>query len=323
MNSSRRLRVPILLSGVLAVLLFFVASASAETRTGESSSPFDHGATDPETTIVKGSASYESTSGSIRFDVTTAAAPQPENESGEKSHDTLMVGLASPAGPCDLQTLLALESNPQAVLPLAEIIAPYSEPNSAIGGVLSTYPPVGSPTIPAEKRVSGTTTTLGLTTSAAAELGFNCAIAETSNSTGDGSLLVFPITAPPPPPPAPPAPVPAPAPALSIAKLKPLNLKAGKHRTVKVRVTNTGAAATAQGSLRVKGAKGVLVKPERQKLPALTPGTSWTLTFRVQLTAKAKKKSKLHLTGSASGVKFKGTLVVKRKGSAVKHRHRR
>jgi hypothetical protein len=89
-----------------------------------------------------------------------------------------------------------------------------------------------------------------------------------------------------------------------------------------VKVTNTGSATTAQGSLRVKGAKGVLVKPERQKLPALAPGTSWTLSFRVQLTAKAKKKSKLQLTGSASGVKVKRTLVVKRKGGAVKHKTR-
>jgi CARDB len=118
-------------------------------------------------------------------------------------------------------------------------------------------------------------------------------------------------------PPTPPAPAPAPAPpapappALSIAKTKPLDLKVGKSKTVKIKVSNTGATATAQGTLRVKSAKGVLVKPETQKLPVIAPGASWTVSVRVELTGKAKKKSTLTLTGTAPGLTAKGSLVVK------------
>ncbi|HVV89753.1 MAG TPA: hypothetical protein VHB53_04605 [Solirubrobacterales bacterium] len=64
----------------------------------------------------------------------------------------------------------------------------------------------------------------------------------------------------------------------------------------------------------MKQAKGVLVKPEVQKLPGLAPGTSWTLSARVQLTARAKPKSTLSLTGTAPGATTAtGSLVVKLK----------
>jgi uncharacterized membrane protein len=117
-------------------------------------------------------------------------------------------------------------------------------------------------------------------------------------------------TATPPAPAATPAPAPAPA-ALSIAKSKPLKLKAGKSRTVKIKVTNTGGTATGPGSLRVKAPAGVLVKPETQKVPVLLPGGSWTLSVRVQLTAKAKERSTISLTGTAPGLSAKGSFVVK------------
>jgi hypothetical protein len=114
------------------------------------------------------------------------------------------------------------------------------------------------------------------------------------------------------PPPLAPAAAPAPAPAaLSIAKPRPLKMKVGKPKTVKVKVTNTGATATTQGSLRVKGVKGVIVKPGTQKLPVISPGASWTVSVSVELTGKAKKKSTLSLVGTASGVTAKGSLVVK------------
>lgn len=64
----------------------------------------------------------------------------------------------------------------------------------------------------------------------------------------------------------------------------------------------------------MKQAKGVLVKPEVQKLPGLAPGTSWTLSARVQLTARAKPKSTLSLTGTAPGATTAtGSLLVKLK----------
>lgn len=40
------------------------------------------------------------------------------------------------------------------------------------------------------------------------------------------------------------------------------------------------------GSLRLKAPRGVLVKPEKQKLPVLGAGESWTVTAKVQLTRR-------------------------------------
>jgi uncharacterized membrane protein len=81
---------------------------------------------------------------------------------------------------------------------------------------------------------------------------------------------------------------------------------------VKVKVDNTGGTALAAGSLRVKPVKGVNVKPESQKLPALAPGASWTLSVKVQLTEAAKAKSTLGLLASGRGATTgTGSLVVK------------
>jgi hypothetical protein len=130
--------------------------------------------------------------------------------------------------------------------------------------------------------------------------------------------MSFPISGPPlppsPPATAPTAPLAPSAPAaLKMAKLKPISLHVGKWQLVKVKVTNTGATGTGLGSLRVKTAKGVMVKPERQQLPLLAPGASWTMTVRVRLTAKAKPRSTLRLTAAASGLTATGPLVLKAK----------
>ncbi|HEY0278122.1 MAG TPA: CARDB domain-containing protein [Solirubrobacterales bacterium] len=90
-----------------------------------------------------------------------------------------------------------------------------------------------------------------------------------------------------------------------------MSLKSGESTLIRVKVKNTGATGTGGGSLRVRGAKGVVVKPERQAIPALAPGKSWTVTVRVALDAKAKKSSTLALTAAASGVTASGTLSVK------------
>jgi copper chaperone CopZ len=109
----------------------------------------------------------------------------------------------------------------------------------------------------------------------------------------------------------PPAPLP---PALSIPKPKPMTLKVGKWKTVKIRVTNTGGTDAVQGSLRIKAPKGVLVKPEKQQLPTLAPGASWTVSLRLELTKKAKEKSTLTFTGTAAGaVTATGSFVLKLK----------
>ena len=125
-------------------------------------------------------------------------------------------------------------------------------------------------------------------------------------------MILFPLTTKPEPAPAqtvtPPATQSTPAPAragvLSIAKAKkPLKLKVGKWATVKVKVTNTGRhGERSPGSLRLKATKGVIVKAGKQKLPALLPGGSWTVSYKVKLTAKAKKSSTLSLVGTAASL---------------------
>jgi hypothetical protein len=301
-----RLRAPALLIAALTALLVFAAAAAAETRTGETTSTVPLGeAASPETTLVRSSASYETAGGSVGFDITTAAAPDPENEEVE-----MLAALFTARSECNIFALTSGGFAP----PLLEIVSSYAEPTSAEVLVITGIAEPPSVFLPAAKTVSGTTTTLAITSGQLANQSFNCALVETLEEEGS-SFMIFPISAPvipPPAPPAPPAPAPAPGPpVLSIAKAKPLKLKVGKSRTVKVKLTNTGATATAQGSLRMKPTKGVLVTPETQKLPALAPGASWTVSVRVKLTEKAKPKATLSLTGTASGVTGKGSLVVK------------
>jgi hypothetical protein len=317
----RRTRLPAILLAALAALLVFAAAASAETRTGESSTALGLGSPTPEITLVNASASYETGTGSTVFKMTTAGAPDPAGEGMVLAALTTSQTCTASADPQALLT--ALLGGPP---PLFLVVNEYSSP-VALGIA-------GSLTAPQQllvtKSVLGMTTTLSVTSAAVANAGFNCAIVAASieeevregevGSGGIGTFMAFPISAPPavspapaatPAPSASPAPAPAPAPpVLSIGKLKPVTLKAGKSKSIKVKVTNTGATGTGAGSLRVKPPKGVIVKPERQQLPVLAPGKSWSVTVRVQLTAKAKKQSKLSLTAAASGVTASGSLAV-------------
>ncbi|HJZ36596.1 MAG TPA: hypothetical protein VJ204_10045, partial [Solirubrobacterales bacterium] len=203
---------------------------------------------------------------------------------------------------------------------------PPDVPLAQAYGVLATSDEaIAAPTnfIPGTKSLSGTTATVGVTIPAVAGSGtFNCAevAAENFEGAGEPDLILFPLTTKPEPPPAvTPAPAHAqPAPpvaALSIAKSKkPLKLKVGKWATVKVKVTNTGGAASSPGSLQLKATKGVIVKRGKQKLPVLLPGGSWTVSYKVKLTAKAKKTSTLSLVGAAGTLTAKSSLVLKRAG---------
>jgi hypothetical protein len=315
-----RLRVPALLLAALTALLVFAATASAEVRTGESNTPIDAGLlpTLPEATLVKASASYDTSAGTVSFTVVTEEGPVAKP--GGVASETEMISLliSDPAG-CTNPNLLFREAAP----PEFGVFSKYSEPSTALGFFFESVsvPPVE---LPAVKTVSGTSTTFSSTSPELLnrEL-LNCALVEVEEpEAGTGSFMLFPIKAPPAPPappvvpsspPAPQAPQAAPAPApafLTVAKPKALKLKVGKSRTVKVKVTNTGATATAQGTLRVKAVRGVLVKPEAQKLPVLAPGASWSVPVRVELTEKAKEKSTLSLIGTASGLTAKSSLVV-------------
>jgi uncharacterized membrane protein len=111
-------------------------------------------------------------------------------------------------------------------------------------------------------------------------------------------------------------PAPTPTAAFSLAKIKPLKAKEGKWTKVNVKVTNTGDAAAGPIAIKAKAPKGVVLQPASGslKLPALLAGQSWTVTFRVKLTSKAKKSSTIALTTSSGAISAAGSFVVKRAG---------
>jgi hypothetical protein len=324
----RRLLSLTLLITAVAALLAFAGTAAAETKVGEYSAPLDP--TIPaEASVLHASTEYDAATGAVTFAVTTGAEPRPEIGGEENEIEMFAILLTLPE--CSLAAFKSAE-NSNGGFPLYEILSSYSESTfaeAAFGESEKESPKLAF----ASKEVEGTKTSLKAQNSRAVNQPFTCGAVfllgvENEAEEEVEEVGIFPLSVKPEPPatetktatpapetkPAPPAPAPAPA-ALSIAKAKkPLNLKVGKWATVKVKVTNTGATATGPGALRVKASAGVLVKPERQKVPILAPGGSWTISVRVQLTARAKARTTLALTGTAPGLSAKGSLVLKRAG---------
>ena len=318
MSRTHRFLVPAVLIAVVMALAL-AASASAEVRVGEAERPADP-TVPAEADIVHATASYDSATGAMNFVLTTLKEPRAEDEEEEPSQVLVAAGFFTATNGCSLGSLL----NSEYTFPAVQILAPYAEPENAKIQTAEGPKPPFIEDGPATRTVAGMTTTLAGTVPALANQGFNCAVVSVLPSNHEEPVyLVFPIAGPTPP--APPAETPktpgpaqaapapsAPAPAaLSIAKSKPLKLKPGKWAQVKIKVTNTGGTSSDPGSLRVRGAKGVTVKPETQRLPLLTPGGSWTVTAKVQLTKEAKAKSTLGLTATAGGLVVKGSLVLK------------
>src|ERR1700744_5836388 len=119
MIRNRRLRASVLLIAALAALLVFAAGASAETRTGESPASVP-GTASPEATLVKSSTSYDTTTGTVGFEFTTAAEPQAKDGGGEPSETVTDLALFSATSGCSYGALesrlyspplLLLESN--------------------------------------------------------------------------------------------------------------------------------------------------------------------------------------------------------------------
>jgi hypothetical protein len=338
-----RLRRSLILIAALAATLLFAATAAAETKIGEGTSPEEPGLAG-EADLLKVSGEYDSATGSATFALTTREAQESTSEAKPPTVQYL-VGLVNLNFPCTRQSFeaeskKAAEEGKQIVpFPIYEIVSsnkpmtlgPPSVPVApAFGAFITSQKEAEGGFAPGNvvagtKVVSGTTATIGATLAIAANQPFNCAevIAQNFGGGAEPDVMLFPLTTKPEPPPvqtpnpAPPAPAPAPAPApgaFSIAKAKkPLKLKVGKWTTVKVKVTNTGGVATAPGSLQLKAPKGVVVKSAHQKLPVLLPGGSWTVSYKVELTEKAKATSTLALTASGGGLIGKSSFVVKRK----------
>ena len=318
MKRALKLLVPSILACALLALAL-AATASAEVRVGEATAPANP-SINPQADVIAAKAEFDSSTGSQTFAVTTVAAPSPGTKA-EPSELLMAAGLVT------TNTCSRLAFN-TAAFPMFAFEYRYAEEVPPVWRIFESA--MAEPELPetlgvAVKSTVGTTTTLAATVPKAVNGPFNCAAAYVIDPSSQMTpeILFFPIAVPqPPPPPAtPPAPTQSQAPAppapqavaaLSIARSKPLKLKPGKWRTVRIKVANTGGATKAPGSLRLKAPRGVLVKPEKQKLPVLSAGGSWTVSAKVQLTAKAKKKSKLALTAVAGSVTAKGSLVLKR-----------
>jgi hypothetical protein len=318
-------------------LLAFAGSAFAETKIGEGTSP-EQPTLAGEADLLKATASFDVATGTASFEITTRAAQESTPEA-ERPDIQYVGALITVHGACTREALeaeekkAAEEENASSFFPVVEVLSlnrqltaketPENVPPAQAYGVFATsIESVAKPAyVPGTKALSGTTATIGATLPAATGSGtFNCAevLADDFEAEGEPDLLLFPLTtkveparvqaATPPPAPA----QPAPAAALSIAKAKkPLKLKVGKWATVKVKVTNTGGATTAPGSLQLKATKGVIVKGGKQKLPVLLPGGSWTVSYKVKLTAKAKNTTTLSLVGAAGTVSANSSLVLK------------
>jgi hypothetical protein len=338
-----RLRYPLILIAALAATLLFAATAAAETKIGEGTSP-EQAALPGEADLLKGSVEYDSATGRAAVALTTRqaqeTAPEAERPKIQYIAALLNVNFTCTREGFEAAAKKAAEEKKELSLtyPVYELFSanyPFTEPPpgqplaQAYAALIASEKELESGPKPENfvagtKVVSGTTATVAATFSKAANQPFNCAEVIAQNSIGgtEPDILLFPLTTKPEPPPVqtptpPAAPAQAAPPArasLSITKAKkPLKLKVGKWTTVKVRVTNSGAASTTPGSLQLKAPKGVVVKSRRQKLPVLLPGGSWTVSYRVELTEKAKASSTLSLVGSAGDVAVKGSLIVKRK----------
>jgi hypothetical protein len=98
---------------------------------------------------------------------------------------------------------------------------------------------------------------------------------------------------------------------LSFLKSKPLMAKAGKWTTLKLKVANTGGTAVGPIAIKAKAPGGVVLRSKTVKLPALLPGQAWPVTIQFRLTAKAKKKSTITLTGASGSLIATGSAVLK------------
>lgn len=317
MNLFRRLRVPFTLVCAVALTLVFAASAGAETRTGETTSPVDESISG-EADILAATANYDSGAGAVSFTLTTREATKDEGEY------EVFAELGTPVeGTCVTEE--------QDELPVVEITATYSDsqPNASWlsfdgAGELEGY---GR----ARLSQSGSTSSLTASSPELANQPYICAVVATislETSTEPEYLMdevAFPLhVVPPAPAPTPPSTTtPAPKPGLlSLGASKPLTLKAGKWGKVKVTLTNSGGTAIWPVNLKAKAPVGVVVKPGSgvQSLPALLPGQSWTVGFSVELTAKAKRKSTISFAGSAPGIAGAASSVVVTEAPVVRPR---
>lgn len=327
MTSLSRVRIPSILLLALAVALVFAATAAAETKVGEGTSPVNPSITNGEGDLLGATATYETTTGAATLTLTTREAPETQ-PLAERQSVEYIAELITANFTCSNAGYEAELKKEEAAGDMSSPVYPAfgfetaNEPASpeAPGQAEWFYSaheetPGSGPEAsgPASKSLTGTTLSMAAATAAAANGPFNCVAAGTIGSSSEPDLIFFPLTAKPEPPAVVVPAAPAPTPAFSLTKIKPLKAKEGKWTKVNVKVTNTGNAAAGPIAIKAKAPKGVVLQPASGslKLPALLAGQSWTVTFKVKLTAKAKKSSTIKLTTSSGAISAAGSFSIK------------
>lgn len=311
MNRLRHLLFPSILTCVLMTALAFAATASAETTTGEATST-ENLSIPGEADIIRASASYDSTAGTVTVTATTREEP------GTNPELTLLGGFTN-VSQCSFATRGSGEGYPQ-----VSLYSPYStEVGSAAGwtyfGSKEEIPGEESTGV-GEKSVNGKTTTLTATPKKAVDQPFNCVLVGVVKGAEPIDYVFMPLVAsstllPSNTIPAETKPTTPPPPGLlSFATSKPVKAKAGNWTKVKVKVANAGGTAIGPIAFKAKSPDGVIVKPRSPKLPALLPGQTWTVNLQVKLTEKAKPKSTIRLTGTSGALTATCSVVVKAAG---------
>jgi hypothetical protein len=291
---------------ILAVLVLLVsaAPATAETRTGEATSPVN--ASIPgEADILGATASYNSDAGTMIFTLRSREEPQPGSEF------VTIAALGRPKeGACSYTT-------GQITYPVSYIFAARKpETEFGVSAFWKTIDEFSEEPVteaePASNVLSGATSTLVAASSELAGLPYTCAVIAIAQYGPESPKPVavdeisFPISGPP-------APLPSPTPetksqtttnassgTLSVPKRQTVKLKREKWTKVQLKISNPGSGPTGPIALKSLAPRGVVLRFGTGKLavPALGAGETWTVSYWVRATEKAKPMSTVSLTAT-------------------------
>jgi hypothetical protein len=287
-----------LLLAVLA-LLVFAAPAAAETRTGEGTSPVDE-SIPGEADILGATASYNADAGTIIFTLRSREEPQPSSEF------VTVAALGRPKeGACSYTT-------GQITYPVSYIFA-ARRPSSEFGvsAFWKTIDEFSEEPVteaePASNVLGGTTSTLVAASSELTGLPYTCAVIAIAHYEPENPKPVavdeisFPISGSPAPPDTKTQTTSkASSGALSVPQHQTVKLKREKWTKVQLKISNSGSGPIGPIALKSQAPRGVVLRFGTGKLvvPALGAGETWTVSYWVRATEKAKPMSTVSLTAT-------------------------
>ncbi len=318
MNKTPRLFLPLAILCALALALVLAAGASATVYVGGATSPEDPTIANGEGDLLAGSAEYDSVTGTVTLTATTRSAPT------ENPGQTLYGALFTSTTPCTAPE--SIEEG-EAVVPLLELVSPYAE-STGESYWTARESVTEEGTGQAVRSVAGAKTSVIVTTPDIVAQPYDCGLVQIFEGPERVDRIVFPIAVKTETPPAEgptktitvtktetvQSPGPKLTPALAFPRAGTLSLKRERWTTVRFKVTDPGTGPIGPITVKVKAPKGVRVEPGTLRLPALLPGQTWPVSFRIEATAAAAARSKLALTARAGGLQASGSVLLKTTG---------